>query len=123
MLTSSFLFIWMPLPQYPVAIIPMMVLYVILVDRRFFVPFLMFTVCMSLYELAMGGITALFSIASFTDIIDIGIITGFLDFYTNKSFFVEPNMIFIVLFGAIAYISMIYIPIKWLKEHNWGRLE
>lgn len=123
LLTSSFLFIWMPLPQYPVAILPMMILYVVIVDRRFFIPFIMFTICMTLYEIAMGGITAFFSVASFTDLIDISVITTFLDFYTSKSFFVEPNTIFIVVFGAIAYISMIYIPFKWLREHNWGRLE
>ena len=123
LLTSSFLFIWMPLPQYPVAVLPMMILYVVIVDRRFFIPFIMFTICMTLYEIAMGGITAFFSVASFTNLIDISVITSFLDFYTSKSFFVEPNTIFIVLFGAIAYVSMIYIPFKWLREHNWGRLE
>ena len=123
LLTSSFLFIWMPLPQYPVAILPMMILYVVIVDRRFFIPFIMFAICMTLYEITMGGITAFFSVASFTNLIDINVITAFLDCYTSKSFFVEPNTIFIVVFGAIAYISMIYIPFKWLREHNWGRLE
>lgn len=123
MLTSSFLFIWMPLPQYPIAILPLMIIYVVAVDRRFFIPFIMFTVCMTLYETAMGGITALFSVASFTSLIDINLVTSFLDFYTNKSFFIEPSTLFIVLFGAIAYISMIYIPFKWLREHNWGRIE
>ena len=99
-----------------------MVVYVVAVNRRCLVPFIMFTVCMTLYELAMGGITAFFSVASFTDLIDINLITSFLDFYTDKSFFLEPNTIFIVAFGAIAYISMIYIPFKWLRENNWGRL-
>ena len=82
----------------------------------------MFTVCMALYDLAMGGITALFSIATYTDIIDLDLVLSFLDFYTNDSFFLEPNVIFIGLFGVLAYISMIYLPFKWLKEHNWGRL-
>ena len=123
MLTSAFLFIWMPLPQYPVAVLPMMVLFVMIVDHRFFVPFLMFTICMSLYDLAMGGITALFSVASFTDLLDLDLVLTFLDFYTNDSFLVEPNILFIGLFGAVAYISMLYIPFKWLMEHNWGRLE
>lgn len=122
MLTSSFLFIWMPLPQYPIAIIPMMVLYVIIVDRRFLVPFILFTVCMSLYEISMGGITAFFSVASFTDLPIMEPVLAFLDFYTSKSFFIQPSMIFIGLFGAIAYVSMIYIPFKWLRENNWGRL-
>ncbi len=123
MLTSCFLFIWMPLPQYPIAVIPLMVLFVVMTDERFVVPFIVFTVCMALYDLAMGGITALFSIATYTDIIDLDLVLSFLDFYTNDSFFLEPNVIFIGLFGVLAYISMIYLPFKWLKEHNWGRLE
>ena len=121
MLTSAFLFIWMPLPQYPVTIIPMMVLFIVMVDRRYLVPFIMFATCMSLYELAMGGITALFSVASFTDLLSMDLMLDMLDFYIAGDI-IAPYQLFTGMFGAIAYISLIYLPIKWLRENNWGRI-
>ncbi len=119
MLTSCVMFLWQPLPWYLVVIIPFLVVYLIIADRNFIKPFILFSTITMLHELAMFNTTAFYSLASFTSFITNETLISMIDYvYISSPVFSAIKSIL----GPLAYISLIYMIYYWLKKNRWGKL-
>lgn len=73
LLSSLVMFLWPPLPQYAVVIIPFIVLYIATVDGGFRKPFRAYSAMLFVYELFILNASVLFTLAVYTDLVPLDI--------------------------------------------------
>ncbi len=110
MLSSMVIFLWPPSPQYVMVILPPIILYAVVADRRFIKPFLIMASLMALYDIVLAGPSPLFSLAVYTGLLDISSLIPMVEFVTSYLFGGVPTIgAFMVVFGGAAYASLIYL--------------
>ena len=110
MLSAIVIFLWPPSPQYLMVILPAIVLYAAVEDRRFIRPYLLMCTLMALYDIVLAGPSPIFSLAEYTSLIDISSLIPMVDFVTSYLFGGVPTIAaFMVVFGGAAYVSLLYI--------------
>ena len=73
LLSSLAIFLWPPLPQYAVVIIPFIALYIATVDGGFRRPFRAYSAVLFIYELFVLNASVLFTLAVYTDLVPLDI--------------------------------------------------
>ena len=67
--SSLVVFLWPPLPQYAVVIVPFLVLYIVSVNDGFGRPFMAFSLVLFIYEALLINASSLFSLSVYTNLI------------------------------------------------------
>ena len=108
-MSAAVIFLWPPAPQYAIVIVPAFVLLAVF-DGRFAKPFVIMTVLMALYDIVLAGPSAVFSLAVYTDLMDISSLVPMVEFVTSYIFGELPTIApFMLVFGGASYVSLLYL--------------
>ena len=108
MLSSVVIFLWPPLPQYVVVIVPFLIIYLTVVDSRFKRPFYIFVIAMTLYEL-FANQWVLFTLAEYTDILSFDIPLAIVEFFSDHPIVFLSGFILVTAFEYIATLNLIRV--------------
>lgn len=110
LISAVLIFLWPPAPQYVIVIVPALVVYAAVCDRKFTVPVLLMCSAMALYDIVLAGPSPLFSLAVYTDLISVSSLVPMVDFVSSYMFGGIPTIgAFMAVFGGLAYVSLLYI--------------
>lgn len=110
MFSSIVIFLWPPAPQYVMVILPALILYAVISNTKFIKPYLIMATLMALYDVVLAGPSPVFSLAVYTDLIDLSSLMPMVDFVTSYLFGGVPMIApFMVVFGGAAYVSLLYL--------------
>lgn len=120
MLTAMAIILWPCAPSYALIMMPFLILYAAIVDRRFIRPYLIFSVLMTLMELS-AFMTSLTSVSVYTGLMSIDTIVSIMEWLAYPQILgISGNWIITAIFGTAAYLSLLYISYKWYSEYIRG---
>lgn len=120
MLTGCTMFLLPPTPQYVVVIVPLLAFYAMTADKGFVRPVMIFGTAMMLNQLALGNISILYSLGTYTSLISETTLKSLVDLFLVSS--ADVMRIIRIVVGPIAYLTIINMIFYWLKRNRWGKL-
>lgn len=120
LMLSVFLFMYPPLPQYLVFLIPFLAIYIAAADRRFIWSWLLLSVGGASF-IASGNFTLFLSLGSFTDFMSLDHIVSGIDWYqTSAVFGISPRDIQYYASGVIQYLGVVTAAGIFLRDWYAG---
>jgi hypothetical protein len=120
LLSSLIIFLWPPLPQYAVVIVPPIVAYIMIVDKGFKRPFMAYSTVLFVYEVFGLNASALFSSAVYTDFVPLEIPLAFTEL-ASSSFLGLPVPLFVLgVLSIFEYLTMLAM-FKYLYDRKGAR--
>ena len=118
MLSSVAIFLWPPAPQYVIVFVPMVVLYISIVNKDLLKPYIIFSILMGLYEIILGNIPMIYSFAIYTNLISLDTLIPMTDILTSYIAGIPFIGLFMAVFGTLAYLSVLYILFSWIIRNK-----
>lgn len=116
MLGSMAVFLWPPLPQYPIFVLPFVAVYAAFYMPKLIKPIFLMGLMFALYDFAASGITVLYTLSMETGWISMDTMVSLTEaFYAFNG---ELNIATVVssVFRFVAFLSLIYIIYVWYRE-------
>jgi len=107
-------------PQYALFMIPFLIFFVVIFDKRFMKPFILLSVTLVIYAIMIPHLTLLFSLAAYTNLLDLGHVYSLAEWMNATLFGVPRASILAGIFQAGAIISMILIFWYWVRYRREG---
>jgi len=102
-------FLWVPMPEYLIMILPLIVVYAVVYDRRYLTPYLLISFGSAFFIIMVEGPAALFvSVAQYTDLISIDLVIDLTEMYITGGVVIGDYSILQLLFcviGAAAQLA------------------
>ncbi|MCL2032305.1 MAG: glycosyltransferase family 39 protein [Methanomassiliicoccaceae archaeon] len=121
MITTAAVFIWIPAPQYLMIIIPFLVYYVAVHDKRYFWPWLIMTAGATIFAFVMNNFSLFTSLAAYTNLLDLEWVLGIMQWIQQPIFGTSALYLIISVTGFIEAAGIWYILWIWLQDKRKGR--
>jgi len=119
---SAVIFLWTPSPQYTLIVIPFLAYYISVHGRAFLSQWMLVGVGATMYDLVTANGTVLFSLAAYTDLLDLGgLVEAILSFQSASFLGIHVMSILMVATAAVMSLGLLLIPYgfivrPWLKR-------
>lgn len=108
MLSIGTSFLWVPMPQYLILFLPIIILYMVMYDKRYFLPMLLIAIGGPILNLMMEGPGALLiGLGTFTDIVDLNWAIDIAEWYFGDPRIGDYGARQVILSGVGAVIQFI----------------
>ena len=117
MITTALIFLWSPEPRFMLMMLPFLIFFMVMYDRRFTLPYILISVGMLFYSIVGHNFSLLLSLATYTNLLDAYHMVALVE-WMNGSFQTGMLFIFMVtLLVTIAGLLLIFIySIRYGKE-------
>ena len=118
-------FLWVPMPEYLIMILPLIVAYAVVYDRRYLTPYLLISFGAAFFIIMVEGPAALLvSVAQYTGLVDIDLVIDLTKMYITGGIVIGDYSIFQLLFCAIgAAIQLIGTILLFVYRFRPYRME
>ncbi len=119
-LTALAVILWPCAPSYILIAFPFIIIYAVVCSEKYIKPFIITSILFTLMEIT-AFMLSFTSLAVATGFIDISIIKGIMEFLAGS--IIGPlngSDLLTMIFGMIAYISLLYISYKWYRNYYRG---
>ncbi|MCQ2085487.1 MAG: hypothetical protein MJZ21_05000, partial [archaeon] len=117
-------FLWVPMPEYLILLLPLISVYALVYDRRYITPFLFISIGATIFIIMVEGPAALFvSVAQYTDLIDISLVLDITEFYTGSVGLGDYSILQLIFCAIGAGTQLIGVIMLFVYRFNPYRLE
>lgn len=112
-------FLWVPMPEYLIIILPMVCVYAFIYDRRYLTPFLFIAIGAAFFIIMVEGPAALFvSVAAYTDLMSIDTVVSLTEAYAGGFHIGDisvPQLVFCAIGAGLQLIGVIILFVYRVK--------
>ena len=116
LLTMTIILCWGPSPQYLLILLPFLIMYVLITDRKYMTPLVIISIGATIFAFSFTTFSILMSLGAYTDIISLDTVIGLMEWAHAEIWGISVQRILFAVGGAMEVIGIWLILLYWYRD-------